>query len=152
MKYKTKINFNIPINYIIILLFSFISKYLTTSEIKLVISGQGNQAIISESFYKEPNQVFVNDILREDCKRYCHLFDNTNNITIKFEDEITSCENMFNGLTNLIKIDLSNFDNSKVTNMSSMFQNCKNLSLINFGEINTSSVEDMSYLFEHCEH
>ena len=151
MKYTTKINFNIPINYIIILLFNFISKYLTTSEIKLVISGQGNQAIISESFYKEPNQVFVNDILREDCKRYCQLNNDINNITIKFEDEITSCENMFNGLTNLIKIDLSNFDNSKVTNMSSMFQNCKNLAHINLGEINTSSVEDMSYLFEHCE-
>ena len=151
MKYLTKININIPINYIIILLFNYISKYLTASEIKLVIFGQGNQTIINESFYTEPNQVFVNDILREDCKKYCQLFNDTNDITIKFDEEITSCENMFYGLTNLIKIDLSNFDNSKVTNMSAMFRYCNNLENINFGEINTSLVLDMSYLFEHCE-
>ena len=152
MKYTTKINFNIPINYIIILLFSFISKYLTTSEIKLVISGQGNQAIISESFYKEPNQVFVNDILREDCKRYCHLFDNTNNITIKFEDEITSCENMFNGLMNLIKIDLSNFDNtSSVEDMSYLFEHCEALTSIDLYYFDTSSVTNMNYMFSHCD-
>ncbi len=47
MKYITKININIPINYIIILLFNYISKYLTSSEIKLVISIQGNQRIIN---------------------------------------------------------------------------------------------------------
>ena len=114
-----------------------VSKKLKASEIKLVISGQGNQTIINESFYKGPSQIYVNDILREDCKYFCQLSDNKSNITIIFDEDITSCEKMFYGLDNLIEIDLSNFDNSKVTTMKSMFRECKNLININFGEINT---------------
>ena len=129
-----------------------VSKKIKASEIKLVISGQGNQTIINESFYKGPSQIYVNDILREDCKYFCQLSDNKSNITIIFDEDITSCEKMFYGLDNLIEIDLSNFDNSKVTTMKSMFRECKNLININFGEINTSSVQDMSYLFEQCIH
>ena len=71
----------------------------------------------------------------------------SNNVTLVFEDEINSLENMFYGLINLIKIDLSKFDTSKVTSMKSMFRECENLIQINFGEIETSSVTDMSYLF-----
>ena len=74
----------------------------------------------------------------------------SNNVTLVFEDEINSLENMFYGLINLIKIDLSKFDTSKVTSMKSMFRECENLSQINFGEIETSSVTDMSYLFYKC--
>ena len=74
----------------------------------------------------------------------------SNNITIKFEDDIDSCENMFFALNNIIEIDLSNFDASKVVNMSSMFKNCTKLERIHFGKINTSSVKDMSSLFENC--
>ena len=125
-----------------------ISIEVVTSEIS---TGQDNQTIINKSFYKEPSKIYVNGILREDCKYFCQLSDERSNITIIFDEDITSCENMFYGLNNLIEIDLSNFDNSKVTAMNSMFRECKNLENINFGEINTSSVKDMSFLFEHCE-
>ena len=85
--------------------------------------------------------------MRENCKYFCELSNDKSIITIIFDENITSCENMFYGLYNLISIDLSNFDNSKVITMNSMFKKCVNLVNINFGEINTSSVQDMSYLF-----
>ena len=54
---------------------------------------------------------------------------------------------MFKGLTNIIEIDLSNLDTSKVTNMSYMFVVCSDLGKINFGNINTSLVNNMENLF-----
>ena len=127
------------------------SKDEAVSEIKLVILGKDYQKIINQPFYKDSSQIFVNDDLREDCEYICQLSDDKSNITIKFNEEITSCEKMFSGIDNLIEIDLSNFDNSKVTSMNSIFQNCKQLKNINFGNINTSLVEDMSSLFEYCQ-
>ena len=56
---------------------------------------------------------------------------------------------MFQGLSNLVEIDLSNFDASKVTAMNNMLSSCINLEKINFGKINTSSVQRMDYLFSN---
>jgi len=88
--------------------------------------------------------------LEESCGKSCQLASGRNNITLVFEDEVTSCERMFYVLTNIKEIDLSGFDSSKVTNMKSMFQNCTDLEKITFGEIKTSLVEDMSSLFYFC--
>ena len=73
-----------------------------------------------------------------------------NNVTIKFDEKITSCANMFYGLQNIIEIDLSSLDISNVKNMSSMFEQCINLKKITFGNINTSLVENMHHLFHNC--
>ena len=48
---------------------------------------------------------------------------------------------MFERLTNIIEIDLSNFDASNVRTMQYMFYGCSNLEKIEFGNINTSSLE-----------
>jgi len=55
--------------------------------------------------------------LEESCGKSCQLASGRNNITLVFEDEVTSCERMFYVLTNIKEIDLSGFDSSKVTNM-----------------------------------
>ena len=98
---------------------------------------QGNQSILSPLFNKEPSEVLVGNTKREDCIKFCELYNDINEVTHKFDEDIVSCENMLNGLSNIIQIDLSNFDASKVTNMSYMFNDCQNLQKINFGEINT---------------
>ena len=59
------------------------------------------------------------------------------NITLVFDEDIESCENMFKELENLVQIDLSKFDASKVTSMRSMFEGCINLERIYFGRMNT---------------
>ena len=135
---------------IILLYFNFISSVLTRSEIYLTIEGKGNQSILNDTFYKEPSQVLVEGKGDNSCKKTCNLINDLNNITLIFDEEINSCENMFYGLNNLIMIDLSKFNTSKVKNMNSMFYGCTSLIKITFGNIVTNSVEDMTSLFEKC--
>lgn len=57
---------------------------------------------------------------------------------------------MFNNNSNLINIDLSNFDTSKVTNMQNMFFNCNTLtSIIGVSNFDTSKVTDMYSVFSN---
>ena len=122
------------------------------SEIHLVIKGNGTQNILYNNFNTNPSEVIVNGISKGNtCQKTCDLDEDINNVTIKFEEQIISCYHMFYQLENIIEIDLSNFDTSKVNNMKRMFGECKNLEKINFGNINTSSVENMDSLFYQCE-
>ena len=122
------------------------------SEIHLVINGNGNQNILSSSFYTNTSDVIVNNISKKDvCYKQCDLDEDINYITLIFEEEITSCKYMFNDLSNIIEIYLTNFDTSKVTSMKFMFSSCTNLEKITFGNINTSLVNTMEALFLHCK-
>ena len=120
------------------------------SEIYLIIQGNGTQNFLSPNFTKEPSEVLVNGIIKENCFKTCDLNRDENIIILRFEEEIETCEYMFQELNNIREIDLSNFDASKVTNMHCMFYNCSNLEKINFGNINTSNVIDMQSLFNNC--
>ena len=65
----------------------------------------------------------------------------------------TDSSRMFNSIyyeqeiKNILEIDLSNFDTSKVTNMSSMFGSMSKLTTLNLSSFNTSKVADMSNMF-----
>ena len=141
---------NIIYYYIALHYYFFIPTTITTSKINLIIEGKGGQNILNESFYIDPSKVLINGVEIDSCKKTCEMEKEINNITLIFEEEINSLENMFNGLNNMTFIDLSSFDTSKVTNMHLMFFNCINLKKIKFGKINTSSVQDMSSLFFNC--
>ena len=95
------------------------------SEIHLVIKGSGEQKLLYDSFSIEPSEVLVNEIKDDSCKKICNLPEEINNVTLRFNREINSCYRMFYSLINLIEMDLSNFDFSKVTSMNSMFGDCK---------------------------
>ena len=116
----------------------------------MVVQGGDNTAIINETFYKDPIEVWVNDVKYDSCKKTCDLPEGLNKVTLVFEDGMTSTQNMFLFLDSIIEADVSEFDGSKVTTMHSMFRECNYVKKINFGEFNTSSVEDMGYLFEKC--
>jgi len=123
------------------------------SEINLIIISQEKIELnfLSNLFYKEPSDVIINEVSKPLCKRSCELMDGLNNITIKFNNFIESFENMFEGITSIIEIDLSNFDSSRVTNMYRMFSDCINLQKISLGNMNTSSVKNMGELFNNCK-
>ena len=119
------------------------------SEINLVVQGNGEQQFLAEYF--EPSEILVNGVQDNFCNNEkCILQGNKNNITLRFEEQIYSCEFMFIYFDNIIELDFSNFDASQVTSMRSMFFDCKNLEKINFGNINTSSLKNMETLFYHC--
>ena len=63
---------------------------------------------------------------------------------------VTSMSAMFSNCSNLKSLDLSTFDTSNVTSMGGMFQKCINLEEINFSSFDTSNVEDMQYMFCNC--
>ena len=121
------------------------------SEINLVIKGKGNSYFLNNTFYSTPSEVIINGkTIDPPANNKYNFEEDINSVTIKFNNVIKSCEYMFNGLANVIEIDLSNFDASKVTNMYSMFLECSNLERINFGNIDTSSVKNMERLFGDC--
>ena len=138
--------------FINVLIFSFISIIKTsyTSEIHLTIEGNGLQQILNETFNREPNDVIVNNENRNDCKKFCDLTSYTNDIILKFNSIITSCDDMFYGSNNITQIDLSNFNTAQVTSMQYMFKGCTNLRNINFGNIDTSKVTNMEGFFRDC--
>ena len=90
-----------------------------SSEINLVIKGGGNQSILNNTFYLEPSRVYINDIYKESCKKFCEMYGEINNIKLIFDNNIESCENMFYGSYNITEIDFSNFDFSQVRNVTS---------------------------------
>ena len=52
-------------------------------------------------------------------------------------------------IKNILEIDLSNFNTSKVTNMRYMFSGMSNLTTLNLSNFNTSRVTDMKYMFSY---
>ena len=158
-KRKRRIN-NYTIQYILLLLKIVLANLVSIknkrninyyeSKVHLIVKGSGEQKILYGSFNTNPSEVLVNGIKNNSCKKTCYLEGYINNVTLVFENKITSCRDMFNGLSNIIGIDLSNFDFSEVTTMFWMFYGCSNLEKVNFGDINTSSVTNMRSLFFGC--
>ena len=52
-------------------------------------------------------------------------------------------------IKNILDLNLSNFDTSKVTNMSYMFSGMRNLTTLNLSSFDTSQVTDMRYMFDN---
>ncbi len=61
-----------------------------------------------------------------------------------------NCFQLFLNFTNVVSINFSFFDTSRVTNMGSMFNNCNSLSDLNLNGFNTSSVTNMGSMFQKC--
>ena len=73
-------------------------------------------------------------------------------IKLVFNIKMMYCCYMFSCCKNIIEIDLSNFDTSKVVNMCGMFYECELLeNLSGISKWDTSNVIDMSYMFISCQ-
>ena len=64
--------------------------------------------------------------------------------------KVTNMENMFSNCSSLTNLDLSNFDTSNVTNMKNMFFNCSSLTTINLSSLDTRNLTNMSNMFFGC--
>ena len=82
------------------------------------------------------------------------IFNETGNhiLIIKIKDNLTNIEALFYECKKLIKVDLSNFDTSRITSFRKLFSYCVNLEEIKgLNNLITSNIEDVGYMFEHCE-
>ena len=84
-----------------------------------------------------------------------YLFEkNTNLININVSNwdtsNITSLRFTFGGMKNLKSLELSEWDVSKVTNFYALFSDLPNLKIIDLSKWNTSSATDMSWMFANA--
>ena len=61
--------------------------------------------------------------------------------------KVANMSHMFNGMRNLTTLNLSNFNTSNVTNMGGMFFSMTNLTTLNLSNFDTSKVTDMGSMF-----
>jgi len=100
--------------------------------------------------------VYINDKkinLIKDYNKYQYIFNKTGNykFEIIFNDTITNCESFFEECSNIISLDLSNFNTSNVDNMSFMFNECHKLKeIIGISKLITNKVTDMNTMFQKC--
>ena len=123
------------------------------NEITIKIIGTGEQSILSSTFSPQPSKILVNGELTNivSQNKINILEGDINNITMKWNDKISNCQSMFNGLTNLKEVDLSNFDGSEISSMRFMFMSCINLESVNFNNIKTPYLDNMALLFYDCK-
>ena len=96
-------------------------------------------------YYTEPEKVYLN----EDSNRMFRDLSNLISLDVSNFDtsRVTNMEAMFAGMSNLTSLNLSNFDTSKVTRMNSMFEGVSRLTTLNLSNFDTSKVTDMEAMF-----
>ncbi len=130
--------------------------YFQLSKISLKIRGTGENTILgnkSSNNFKGIN--YLNEVhinrKKQNSIEYKYLFNQTNNIVeLIWKDDLTNCENMFMGCSNIIEINFSFFDTSHITNMVRMFRECSSLTSLDLSNFNTSLVEEMNGMFRGC--
>ena len=124
-----------------------------SNEITIKTLGNEKKNILNSEFASKPDQIYLNGVLStiNSENEIASLPEGENNIRMVWNSQIENCASMFDGLDNIIEVDLSKFDSSKVTSMFYMFCDCMNVLSIIFDNIDTSSVTDMSGLVYNCE-
>ena len=132
---------------------STLSKY--ESQIIITFRNNGESFFLSQDYSGiRPSSIIVDSPSTCNIETFlCDIKGNKNNITLVFNENniVNSCEKMFKDLSNITKIDLSNFNSSEVTNMAYMFSGCSNLETINFENLNTSKVKNMEFFLDSCQ-
>ena len=122
------------------------------SQITLRINGKGTNQILYNNFRPMPDYLEVNSIKTN----FNYIINNlqyqeNNKIVMRWNNILTSCENMFYGLSNITQIELNNFDFSEVTSMKGMFFGNKNLWNIKFNtDIKITKIKNLENMFNGC--
>ena len=100
-------------------------------------------------YYTEPEKVYLN--ADSSYMFGADSFHKSNILDLDLSNfdtsKVTDMQYMFGGVNNLTTLDLSNFDTSNVTNMEGMFYNMYNLTTLDLSNFNTSKVTDMNSIF-----
>ena len=124
--------------------------------ITMTIRGKGEQQLINtdNNNIPLPNKIIIinenMEIIDNIEDRVQDLNSEQNEIKLIWDNDLTSCKNMFKGLTNITNLDLTGFSFSQVNNMESFFQGCSALESINLSNANAENVINMNYMFKDC--
>ena len=165
-KNKIKFHINYTLNLLLICLLYKGTQNLkllqSSSEITIKLKGTGNQYILNNNnnltiegefyiFNEIPDKILVNGVLQDYTGNMVYnLKKEENIITMLFNNLLNDCNLMFFNLPNILEIDLSKFDSSKVTGTAGMFYDCTSLTSINFQNFNTASTKTMHRMFHDC--
>ena len=134
-----------------------------SNKITIIIEGKECNHILNLNKIDEPDKIIINgkEIFNSTC-----LNDEDNNkykINLGKEKEKNKVEliwdkyqfktidNLFEGISNIIEVDFSEFNSVNITSAQSLFKNCKSLLSINFsGKFNTSNINNMNEIFSSC--
>ena len=118
------------------------------NEITLKIKGKEIQNIIYPTFSGGfPDEIICNETYNN---KQCKFINEENIVIMRWNKQLTDCGNMFYNCKNIIEIDLSKFDTSKVIEMRWMFDNCESLIYIKLDNLDTSQVTQMNSMFFGC--
>ena len=129
-------------------------KLASYNDIVLKISGTGPQQVLKSGFSSPPNCILVNGENKTfDTNFKISLEDGENYVTLRWESESepTKYDNMFEGLTNIIEADFSNFVFSQPQSLYYTFKGCSSLKAINFNnEIISAKISNFLGTFRDC--
>ena len=134
-----------------ILFFIYIPLISKESQIvKIKVNKIDNVKIINIDNIPYPHTIYVNNQLSDSNIETITIENIEDEIKLEWESKLTSCKKMFYELSNIIEIDLSEFDSSDVTDMKDMFNKCTSLKIINLKNLNTEKVTSMCRMFANC--
>ena len=107
-----------------------------------------NFPLLCEECFENIGYIMIGDIMYSKYDKF--NISKETKIEIHFADPLTNLSNFFNGEENLVSVDLSNLNSSKINDMSYLFNDCTSLNTINISNINTSLVINMSSMFAGC--
>ena len=138
--------------FIFIHFFLIVNAQSQPSVVTLRYNKTGPVRILNEQFSEKPNRVYINDTLLDEFSYIIYLDNETNPVRLEWDNQLTTCKNMFKDLIEIAVIDLSGFDSSLVTDMSYMFYNCSTLIEVNLTGFKTSKVTNMAGMFGHLHY
>ena len=100
-------------------------------------------------YYTESEKVYINPNSKS-MFQWLSALKNLD-LTNVYTNNVTDMRYMFSNCESLETLDLDKFDTSNVTNMERMFNNCRSLETLNLENFNTSNVTNMNYIFNWCE-
>ena len=124
-------------------------KLESSAEITITIKGDGTQKIKSDFYSSFPDIVLVNGNSYTSAETI-ELVGEENNITLKWNSDLTDCQQMFWGLGNIKNVDLTQFNALNVVNMSHMFRECSSLETVEISDFNSPNLIDMNHMFYGC--
>ena len=111
-----------------------------------------NQLVINEGF-----DVYLNNEKVDVIKSYKILYKNFHyekgsfDFQIKFYDKLPTLERLFQNCSDLISLDLSEYDTAGYTSMAGMFNGCHRLEeIIGINKFKTIKVKNMVAMFQEC--